>query len=381
MFEDFKTTIATQLAVLTGAPVEAITGAIGIPKTNAHGDLAVNIPSLRIKGNPAQLAKDWAEAFKVDEVITSAVSTGPYINFRINRQVLTRKVLSTIYEKQDKYGWTNEGAGKRVIVEFSSPNIAKPFHAGHLRSTIIGNLIYNLYKASGWDAISMNYLGDWGKQYGLLAVGFERFGNEEQLVADPIQHLFEVYVAISAAAKEDDSLNDQARAYFKSMEDGDETALALWRRFRELSIVKYKDTYARLNINFDVYSGESQVGEGMTRAMAMLEECGLIAESEGAKLLDLEKYKLGRPVVKKSDGTTLYITRDIGAAIERFEAYDFDKIVYVISSQQDVHMKQFLKTISLIGLPYADRFQHVNYGMVNGMSTRNGTVIFLDDML
>ncbi|KAJ2259671.1 arginyl-tRNA synthetase [Coemansia sp. RSA 376] len=381
MFEDFKTTIATQLAVLTGAPVEAITGAIGIPKTNAHGDLAVNIPSLRIKGNPAQLAKDWAEAFKVDEVITSAVSTGPYINFRINRQVLTRKVLSTIYEKQDKYGWTNEGAGKRVIVEFSSPNIAKPFHAGHLRSTIIGNLIYNLYKASGWDAISMNYLGDWGKQYGLLAVGFERFGNEEQLVADPIQHLFEVYVAISAAAKEDDSLNDQARAYFKSMEDGDETALALWRRFRELSIVKYKDTYARLNINFDVYSGESQVGEGMTRAMAMLEECGLIVESEGAKLLDLEKYKLGRPVVKKSDGTTLYITRDIGAAIERFEAYDFDKIVYVISSQQDVHMKQFLKTISLIGLPYADRFQHVNYGMVNGMSTRNGTVIFLDDML
>ncbi|KAJ2024677.1 arginyl-tRNA synthetase, partial [Coemansia sp. S610] len=304
MFDEFKTSIATQLAVLTGAPVKDIVDAIEIPRSNAHGDLAVTIPRLRIKGNPVQMAKDWAEAFKVDEVITNAVSTGPYINFRINRQVLTRKVMSDIYKTQDKYGWTNEGAGKRVIVEFSSPNIAKPFHAGHLRSTIIGNLIYNLYKANGWDAISMNYLGDWGKQYGLLAVGFERFGNEEKLVADPILHLFEVYVAISAAAKEDDSLNDRARAYFKSMEDGDEAALALWKRFRDLSIAKYKDTYARLNIKFDVYSGESQVGEAMTRAMTMLEECGLITESEGAKLLNLEKYKLGVTPVKKSDGTT-----------------------------------------------------------------------------
>ncbi|KAJ1818928.1 arginyl-tRNA synthetase [Coemansia sp. RSA 2675] len=381
MFDEFKTSIATQLAVLTGAPVKDIVDAIEIPRSNAHGDLAVTIPRLRIKGNPVQMAKDWAEAFKVDEVITNAVSTGPYINFRINRQVLTRKVLSDIYKTQDKYGWTNEGAGKRVIVEFSSPNIAKPFHAGHLRSTIIGNLIYNLYKANGWDAISMNYLGDWGKQYGLLAVGFERFGNEEKLVADPILHLFEVYVAISAAAKEDDSLNDRARAYFKSMEDGDEAALALWKRFRDLSIAKYKDTYARLNIKFDVYSGESQVGEAMTRAMTMLEECGLITESEGAKLLNLEKYKLGVTPVKKSDGTTLYLTRDIGAAIERFEKYDFDKIIYVVSSQQDMHMKQFLKAIDLIGLPYANRFQHVNYGLVRGMSTRRGTVVFLDDML
>ncbi|KAJ2643957.1 arginyl-tRNA synthetase [Coemansia sp. RSA 1694] len=381
MFEDFKAAIATQLAALTGAPVDDIANAIKIPKANTHGDLAIPAPSLRIKGNPAQQAKEWAEAFKVDDVITDAVSIGPYINFRVNRDVLTRKVLSSVYETQDKYGWTNEGAGKRVIVEFSSPNIAKPFHAGHLRSTIIGNLIYNLYKANGWDAISMNYLGDWGKQYGLLAVGFERFGSEEKLVADPIAHLFEVYVAINNAAKEDDNLNDEARAYFKRMEDGDETVLALWRRFRDLSIIKYKDTYARLNINFDVYSGESQVGDSMVRAMTMLEECGLITESEGAKLLNLEKYKLGMTPVQKSDGTTLYITRDIGAAMDRFEKYKFDKIIYVVASQQDIHLRQLFKTIELIGLPYADRFQHVSFGMVKGMSTRKGNVVFLDDML
>ncbi|KAJ2747836.1 arginyl-tRNA synthetase [Coemansia sp. BCRC 34301] len=381
MFEEFKAAIAAQLATLTGASAEVIASSIEIPKANTHGDLAITAPRLRIKGNPAQQAKEWAEAFKVDNVITNAVPIGPYINFRINREVLARKVFSSVYEAQDKYGWTNEGAGKRVIVEFSSPNIAKPFHAGHLRSTIIGNMICNLYKANGWDVISMNYLGDWGKQYGLLAVGFERYGSEEQLVADPIQHLFEVYVAISKAAEEDATLHDEARSYFKKMEEGDESSLSLWRRFRELSIAKYKDTYARLNVHFDVYSGESQVGDGVSRAITMLEECGLLTESDGAKLLDLEKYKLGKTPVLKKDGTTIYISRDLGAAIERFEKYNFDKIVYVVASQQDNHMKQLFKALELMGLPYADRFQHVSFGMVKGMSTRKGTVVFLDDML
>ncbi|KAJ2007792.1 arginyl-tRNA synthetase [Coemansia thaxteri] len=382
MFDDFKAAIASQLSELTGASPEIITAAIEIPKSNTHGDLAVTIPRLRIKGAPTQQAKEWAEAFVPDQKnIIGVVATGPYINFRINREAFSRSVLSTVFKTQEKFGWTNDGAGKRVIVEFSSPNIAKSFHAGHLRSTIIGNFIYRLYKANGWDAISMNYLGDWGKQYGLLAVGFDRFGNEERLAEDPILHLYDVYVAINAAAKDDDSIHDEARLYFRRMEDGDETALALWRRFRDFSIAKYKDTYARLGVHFDVYSGESQVGEGMTRAMDMLAETGLLVESDGAKLVDLEKYKLGKAVVQKRDGTTLYLTRDIGAAIERYETYNFDKIIYVVASQQDQHLKQLFKTLELLGLPYANRFQHVNYGMVNGMSTRRGTVVFLDDML
>ncbi|KAJ2185738.1 arginyl-tRNA synthetase, partial [Coemansia sp. RSA 532] len=254
-----------------------------------------------------------------------------------------------------------------------------------------------LHKAHGWDAISMNYLGDWGTQYGLLALGFERFGTEEELVADPIKHLFDVYVKVSAAAKEEaehieamdadaaaaasPTIQDQARAYFKSMEDGDESALALWQRFRTLSIEKYKQIYARLGVHFDVYSGESQVGEGMSRAIQMLTDTGLLIEHEGAKLVDLTEHKLGKALVQKSDGTTLYLTRDIGAAIERYEKYNFDKIIYVVSSQQDHHLKQLFKTVELLGLPYADRFEHVNYGLVNGMSTRRGTVVLLEDVL
>ncbi|KAJ2181201.1 arginyl-tRNA synthetase, partial [Coemansia sp. RSA 530] len=362
----------------------------------ANGDLTLTVSRLRMD-NPTQIAKTLAEQWKADDMVTGAEAAGPYINFRINRTVLTRSVLQAVHATGPKYGWTNEGAGKRVIVEFSSPNIAKPFHVGHLRSTIIGNFIYKLHKAHGWDAISMNYLGDWGTQYGLLALGFERFGTEEELVADPIKHLFDVYVKVSAAAKEEaehieamdadaaaaagPTIQDQARAYFKSMEDGDESALALWQRFRTLSIEKYKQIYARLGVHFDVYSGESQVGEGMSRAIQMLTDTGLLIEHEGAKLVDLTEHKLGKALVQKSDGTTLYLTRDIGAAIERYEKYNFDKIIYVVSSQQDHHLKQLFKTVELLGLPYADRFEHVNYGLVNGMSTRRGTVVLLEDVL
>ncbi|KAJ1822186.1 arginyl-tRNA synthetase [Coemansia sp. RSA 2599] len=381
MFDEYKTIITNQLAEISGAAPGAIAEAIELPKANTHGDLAVAVPRLRMKGNPVQLAKSWAEQFKSSSEIDSAVATGPFINFRVNRTSFSRKVLTTINSEGAKYGWTNTGAGKRVIVEFSSPNIAKPFHAGHLRSTIIGNFITNLYKAHGWETISMNYLGDWGKQYGLLAIGFSRFGSEEKLVEDPIKHLYDVYVSINKAAEEDPSIHDQARAYFRKMEDHDEEALALWQRFRDLSIVKYKDIYARLGIDFDVYSGESQVGEGMHRAMKMLADAGLLVEDKGAVLLDLEKYKLERVLVKKSDGTALYLTRDIGAAIERYEKYQFDKIIYVVASQQDLHLKQLFKTIELLELPYADRFQHINYGLVKGMSTRKGTVVFLDEML
>ncbi|KAJ2147593.1 arginyl-tRNA synthetase [Coemansia sp. RSA 678] len=397
MYDTFKTAIATQVSALSGVSAEIVEPAVNVSNNTANGDLTLTVPRLRMKGNPAQIAKTLAEQWKADDMVTGAEAAGPYINFRINRTVLTRSVLQAVHATGSKYGWTNEGAGKRVIVEFSSPNIAKPFHAGHLRSTIIGNFIYKLHKAHGWDAISMNYLGDWGKQYGLLALGFERFGSEEELVADPIKHLFDVYVKVSAAATEEaerikamdaeaaaaagPTIQDQARAYFKSMEDGDETALALWQRFRTLSIEKYKQIYARLGVHFDVYSGESQVGEGTSRAIQMLTDTGLLIEDKGAKLVDLTEHKLGKALVQKSDGTTLYLTRDIGAAIERYEEYNFDKHFYVVSSQQDHQLKQLFKTVELLGLPYADRFEHINYGLVNGMSTRKGTVVFLDDML
>lgn len=300
---------------------------------------------------------------------------------------------------------------KRIIVEFSSPNIAKPFHAGHLRSTIIGGFISNLYAGAGWDVVRINYLGDWGKQYGLLALGYEKYGNEEALTADPINHLFELYVKINndlSAEKEeikkfeeagekekaqhikDEGLDEQARRYFKAMTDGDEKGLAQWKRFRELSIKKYMNTYARLNIHFDDYSGESQVRqENMDKSAQIMEDKGVSEESEGAIIVDFSKHvpgkagkSLERPVIKKKDGTALYLTRDISEMLQREEKYKFDQMIYVVASQQDLHLKQFFKIVELMGFPeLSKKCQHINFGMVLGMSTRKGTVKFLDDIL
>lgn len=307
---------------------------------------------------------------------------------------------------------------KRLIVEFSSPNIAKPFHAGHLRSTIIGGFLSNLYEAAGWDVIRMNYLGDWGKQYGVLAVGFERFGSEEELLKNPIGHLYDVYVKVSAISRDeeeavkakraeiaaktgrgedasglekevqqmlDQGIDEEARRYFKRMVDGDADAVALWRRFRELSIEKYKQTYARLNIHYDDYSGESQVkDESMEAAARIMMEKNVSEDSEGAVIVDLSKHskKLGKALVKKKDGTSLYLTRDIGAITEREAKYGFDRMIYVVASQQDLHLAQLFKIVELMGRKdLADRCSHVNFGMVLGMSTRKGTARFLDDIL
>ena len=298
---------------------------------------------------------------------------------------------------------------KKMIVEFSSPNIAKPFHAGHLRSTIIGGFLSNLYEGAGWDVIRINYLGDWGKQYGLLALAFEKYGDEAALKADPINHLYEIYVKINkdmtaekdeikaleaegkdASKLKDDGLDEQARRYFKAMTDNDEKAIAQWARFRELSIKRYKETYARLNINFDEYSGESQVKqEGMDAAAKKMAETGVSEESEGAVIVDFSKHvpgkagkSLERPIIKKKDGTALYLTRDITEMMQREEKYHFDHMIYVVASAQDLHLKQLFKIIELMGYKeLAQKVQHINFGLVLGMSTRKGTVKFLDDIL
>ena len=322
--------------------------------------------------------------------------------------------LGTNYGKNKALGLRdpkNPEDRKRIIVEFSSPNIAKPFHAGHLRSTIIGGFISNLYEGAGWDVTRINYLGDWGKQYGMLALGFERYGDEEALNKDPINHLFNIYVKINQEIKAEEdkikelkaegkeaeaaelaskSSDEQARKYFKKMTEGDEAALALWRRFRNLSITRYRETYARLNIHFDSYSGESQVSEAaMEESARKMEEMGISTESDGAKIVDFaslipgkEGKRLERPIIRKKDGTALYLTRDISELLGRHEKYNFDQMIYVVASQQDLHLKQLFKIVELMGYKdIAAKCQHVNFGMVLGMSTRKGTVKFLDDIL
>ncbi|KAI9043875.1 arginine--tRNA ligase [Aspergillus affinis] len=425
----YREHIAEKLGAATGIESEKIYARLQWTNTLEKGDLVLPVPSLQIKKNPAELCKELAEKFPESDLIHPPTSFGVHLQFFFKPQGLTSTVISRILKEKEVYG-TNGNQGlrdpsdpskgkKKMIVEFSSPNIAKPFHAGHLRSTIIGGFLANLYTVMGWDVIKMNYLGDWGKQYGLLANGYKHFGDEQKLLQDPINHLFDVYVKINNVVAEHDapikelkeqikakkeknedvaaleqelaklvevSEDEKARRYFKSMEDGDEEALALWRRFRDLSIQKYKQTYARLNIDFDVYSGESQIkNESMAAAYKTMEEKNVSEKSDGAVIVDFTKHgakKLGKAIIVRKDGTPLYLTRDIGAITERDEAYHFDKMIYVVAAQQDLHLAQLFKVTELMGhKDLASRCQHINFGMVRGMSTRKGTVKFLDDIL
>jgi arginyl-tRNA synthetase len=281
-----------------------------------------------------------------------------------------------------------------VLVEFSSPNIAKPFHAGHLRSTILGNFLQNVYRATGHNVISYNYLGDWGKQYGLLAIGFERYGSREELQSNPIRHLFDVYVKISAdnagrarcargGRRRAHRRRRPARAYFARMEAGDADALKMWSEFRSLSIVEYEKIYKRLGVSFDIFSGESQVSDGMEAAFEVMKAKNLLFVNEGATLIDLEPYgkALGKCLIKKRDGTSLYITRDVAAAKGRFDKHQFDKMIYVVGDAQMHHFAQLFQVLKLMDYDWAARCEHVGFGLVNGMSTRKGTAVFLEDIL
>ncbi|KAI9669596.1 MAG: hypothetical protein M1817_004639 [Caeruleum heppii] len=415
--DTYRAHITDLLTKVTAVDPAIIYPVLQWTQTLDKGDLVLPVPALRVKGKKAtELAEKWAAEFPDSPLVDRPTAAGNYLQFFFKPAPLARLVIPAILNQNSarQYGFNpqlglrdpadpSKGC-KRIIVEFSSPNIAKPFHAGHLRSTIIGGFLANVYQGAGWDVIRMNYLGDWGTQFGLLAMAFEMYGSEEKLLQNPIGHLYDIYVEINqlhgperdmikekkaagedVTALEEKSWGKKAQGYFKRMEEGDEQVLSLWRRFRDLSIERYKQTYARLNIKYDVYSGESQIkSESMERAMQTLWDQGLNEESKGAVIVDLEKHnkKLGKCRVKKEDGATLYLTRDIGAAVERYEQYHFDKMIYVVAMQQDLHLQQLFKILELMGRKdISDKCQHVNFGMVQGMSTRKGTVKFLDDIL
>lgn len=385
--------ITEELSKISGVDAKLIFPALEWTNTLERGDLLIPIPRIyRVKGaNLKELAIEWSEKFPLDEYITKVEANGTFIQFYFSPKFLFNVVINAALTKKEDYGASVAGNGKKIVVEFSSPNIAKPFHAGHLRSTIIGGFLSNLYEKQGWDVYRINYLGDWGKQFGLLAIGFERYGSQEKLALDPINHLFEVYVRVNKdieaegdSLSEEESTNGKARAYFKKMEEGDESALKLWKTFRDLSITKYVDTYKRLNIRFDSYSGESQVSQKlMNDVIDQFAETGLTHEDRGALLIDLTRFnkKLGKCIVQKSDGTKIYLTRDVGEAIQRYETHHFDKMIYVIASQQDLHTAQFFEILKQMGHDWSSKLLHINFGMVQGMSTRKGTVVFLDQIL
>eukprot|EP01119_Soliformovum_irregulare_P007683 TRINITY_DN2012_c2_g1_i2.p1 TRINITY_DN2012_c2_g1~~TRINITY_DN2012_c2_g1_i2.p1 ORF type:complete len:529 (-),score=147.75 TRINITY_DN2012_c2_g1_i2:117-1703(-) len=351
-------------------------------KTNDYTIMVAKLNKFgKLPGNPAAIAADWASKMSPNDWLSEIAAAGPLVTININKSKLLKEVIRLVVEQKEKYGCSKEGNGETVVVEFSSPNIAKPFHAGHLRSTIIGNFLQNIHRALGYNVVGINYLGDWGKQYGLLAVGYDRYGSEEQLKADAIRHLYDIYVKINADAEATPTIHDEARLIFKGMEEGDEKALGIWKRFRDLSIEEYKKIYQRLNVHFDVYAGESLLSEAMEKQFKALEEKGLLTDDKGARMIDLKPYKLNVALVKKTDGTTLYITRDIAAAYERFQEYKFKKMFYVVAAQQNFHFQQLFKILELMGYEWANRCQHISFGMVKGMSTRKGTVVFLQDIL
>ncbi|EGC46615.1 arginyl-tRNA synthetase [Histoplasma capsulatum var. duboisii H88] len=371
---------------------------------------------LCLKGvNIDQVAVDLSNKLCAISLISSPIPKGVFIPIFFNETSLPRLILPYIFDRRQLYGHDklaglknpkNEAAGrKKVIVEFSSPNIAKEFHAGHLRSTIIGAYISNLYKSMGWDVLKINYLGDWGKQFGLLAVGWQKFGSEELFQKESLKHLLDVYVKINALFKSEQEASKSARdngqdtleienrglyaernAFFKRMEDRDPEALSLWKRFRDISIERYISTYARLNITFDEYSGESTVRpETIEKVENMLKDRGVYEENEGSWVINFEKHgarKLGTAVVRNRGRTTTYLLRDVAAVLERVEKYEFDKMIYVVSAEQDSYFQRVFKTVEIMGYPdIAAKLVHINLGKAQGMSSRLGTVKLLSDIL
>lgn len=417
----YRAHLTSILHEITGVEPKIIYQSLQWTQTLAHGDMVLPIPALRVKGKPQELGEQWLAKWPGSPLVEKPTVNGTFMPIFFKTGPLTKTVIPLARKLGSEFG-KNKANGlrdpsdpskgqKRIVVEFSSPNIAKPFHAGHLRSTIIGGFLAKLYESTGWDVKRINYLGDWGKQYGLLSLGFDKYGNDEDLEKDPINHLFHVYVKINedvsaekleitklesegkkeeAQKLKDEGLDEQARRYFKLMTQQDQAAIDRWKKFRGLSITKYKDTYKRLNIEFDEYSGESQVSEeAMNKAATTLLEKGIAEESDNALIVDFTKHvpgkagkSLEKPVIRKKDGTALYLTRDISELLNRSEKYQFDKMIYVIASQQDLHVKQFFKIVELMGhKDLADKCQHINFGLVLGMSTRRGTVKFLDDIL
>ncbi|NXK80073.1 SYRM protein, partial [Amazona guildingii] len=372
--------------------------AVPVSKKRHVADFQLSVASVTEDSSSESSAQDLhlqaqklAERLKCDAVV-SEISTGPgTVNFRINRELLAKTVLQQVLKDGSEYGVKSElfctVPRQKVVIEFSSPNIAKKFHIGHLRSTIIGNFIANLKVALGHEVIRMNYLGDWGMQFGLLGVGFQCFGNKEKLKSSPLQHLFEVYVQINKEA-DDENVKKLAKDFFRKLEEHDEQTLSLWKQFRDFSIEEYIRIYKRLGVHFDEYSGESFYQQKSQEVLKMLEDKGLLQKTvKGTGVVDLsEKKDLSLfSTVMRSDGTSLYITRqvspDLAAAIDRMNKHSCDTMIYVTDKSQSSHFQHLFQILKLMGYDWAERCQHVSFGLVQGMKTRRGEVVFLEDVL
>ncbi len=385
---DFKKEITDILSKnIDNIEWEELNGMIEIPSNSEMGDFAFPCFKLAktLKKAPNLIAKDIIDFISENKFFEKIEIVGAYVNFHVDKEVFVESVIGEILTKKDMFGSSKMGEGKNVIVEFSSVNIAKPFHIGHIRSTVIGNSLYKIYKFLGYNAISINHLGDYGTQFGKLIVAYKLWGKKEDIEADPIPELLKIYVRFHEEAEINPELDEEARNWFKKLEGEDAEAVELWNWFRRVSLKEFDRVYEMLGIKYDSLAGESFYSDKMPRVLDMMRENNVIEKSQGAEIVDLEPYGMPPALITKKDGSTLYITRDLAAAIYRKEHYDFYKNIYVVGSQQNLHFKQWMKIIDLMGYDWSEDCIHVPFGMVSldegTMSTRKGRVVFLEDVL
>lgn len=385
---DFKKEIAEIIAKnLEGLTEDEIKSMIEIPQDQSMGDYA--FPCFRLaktmRKAPNLIAAELAEKLQGEKLFSEVSPVNAYVNMFVSREEMMKSTVSEVLEEKENFGRSDIGGNKKVIVEFSSPNIAKPFHIGHIRSTVIGNSLSKIYDALGYDVFKINHLGDYGTQFGKMICAYRRWGNREDVINSPIKTLLGYYTKFHVEVEEHPELEDEARAIFTKLEQGSKEEVELWQWFREESLKEFQRVYDMLGIEFDSYNGESFYSDKMPRFEKELSDKGLLHESNGAQVVDIEEYKLGTALIKKSDGSSLYITRDIAAAVYRKENYDFYKNIYVVATQQNLHFQQLFKIIELMGYDWANQCVHVPFGMVRleegTMSTRHGRVVFLEDVL
>ena len=387
---DFKQKIAEQISNIANLPENKVYEYIEIPSDKKMGDFA--FPCFRLakelKKSPQLIAEDLKNKMSFDENIIDEINNlNGYLNFEVSKQAMIKTVLEEINLKQEHYGESEIGIGKNVVFDYSAPNIAKPFHIGHLRSTVIGGALYKIYKALGYKCIGINHLGDYGTQFGKLIEGYKRWGNEYNIDENPIDELTKIYVRINNLCKEDENVLEDCRNNFKKLEDGDEYCTNLWKKFRKVSLKEFQKVYDLLHVDFDSWNGEAFYSDKMQEVVDILKEQNLLVKSEGATVVDLSEKEMPPCIIEKTNGSTTYATRDLAAILYRARTYNFDKAIYVTSYEQILHFKQVFEVAKHLKLAekYTDGLVHVPFGMVQlktgKMSTREGNIIKLEELL
>ena len=391
--KNFKQIIAKQISKATQINEKELVTYIETPKDTKNGDYS--FPCFRLakelRKAPQVIANEIKEKLEQEieenKEIEKIVVVGGYLNIFIDKNILAKEVLEEV-SKSEEYGKSEVGKGKNIVIDYSSPNIAKPFHIGHLRSTVIGGALYNIYKYLGYNVTGINHLGDYGTQFGKLIEGYRLWGEEYNIEEDPINELTKIYIRINEACKEDEQILENCRNNFKKLEDGDAYCVEIWKKFRELSLKEFQKVYDLLGSKFDSWNGEAFYSDKMPEIIDILDKSGKLVESQGAKIIDLEDKGINAPcIIEKSNGSTTYATRDLAAIMYRARTYDFDKALYVTSYEQVLHFKQIFEVAKLLGLDekYTNGLEHVSFGMVllptGKMSTREGNVIKLEELL